>query len=76
MSDIPDIQTQQEVCVQKLSELSHEDALELARPFRDILKQFEGVDYVVEDGLYVMTEWFLLKRGRCCNSGCRNCPYS
>lgn len=35
----------------------------------------EGVDYYVENGLFVFTREFLLKRGYCCESGCRNCPY-
>ena len=35
----------------------------------------EDVDYYFEGGLMVLTERFLLNRGSCCNSGCRNCPY-
>ena len=35
----------------------------------------EGEDYTWEDGRMVFTAAFLLKRGFCCNSGCRNCPY-
>ena len=35
----------------------------------------EGLDYYVEDGLYVFTAHYLLKRGYCCQSGCRHCPY-
>jgi hypothetical protein len=31
--------------------------------------------YFNEDGLMVMTERFLLKRGYCCGNGCRHCPY-
>jgi hypothetical protein len=36
----------------------------------------EGIDYYVEDGKYVFTEVYHLKRGHCCNSGCRHCPYT
>ncbi|NOT48979.1 MAG: hypothetical protein HOP17_14665 [Acidobacteria bacterium] len=36
----------------------------------------EGVDYYFEDGLMVLTAEFLRKRGYCCGSGCRHCPYS
>jgi hypothetical protein len=36
----------------------------------------EGVDYTLEDGLMVFTPHYLLRRGYCCNSGCRNCPYT
>ena len=35
----------------------------------------EGVDYYLEDGLMVFTTAFLLKRGYCCERGCRHCPY-
>lgn len=36
----------------------------------------EGVDYTIENNKMVFTRDFLLKRGYCCNSRCRNCPYS
>jgi len=35
----------------------------------------EGVDYYVENGNLVFTKEYLLKRGYCCESGCRHCPY-
>ena len=35
----------------------------------------EGEDYYVEDGLMVLTARYLLRRGYCCEQGCRNCPY-
>ena len=35
----------------------------------------EGVDYILENGLFVLTREYLLKRGTCCGSGCRHCPY-
>jgi hypothetical protein len=35
----------------------------------------DGIDYYLEDGLFVFTAEFLLKRGYCCESGCRHCPY-
>lgn len=35
----------------------------------------EGVDYTVENGLYVFTAHYLRKRGYCCQNACRNCPY-
>src|SRR5437588_417705 len=35
----------------------------------------EGVDYYVENGRWVFTAAFHLKRGFCCGSGCRHCPY-
>lgn len=35
----------------------------------------EGLDYYMEDGFVVFTAHYLLKRGFCCRSGCRHCPY-
>lgn len=35
----------------------------------------ENVDYYLENGLYVFTEAYHLKRGYCCGSKCRHCPY-
>lgn len=31
--------------------------------------------YFDESGLMVFTEKYHLKRGHCCKSGCRHCPY-
>lgn len=31
--------------------------------------------YYSEEGYLVFTEKYLLKRGYCCKSGCRHCPY-
>lgn len=41
----------------------------------DKSKFVEGVDYYFENGLMVLTEIFLKKRGYCCGNGCRHCPY-
>ena len=35
----------------------------------------ENEDFYIENGYYVFTEVFLLKRGYCCKNGCRHCPY-
>lgn len=35
----------------------------------------EGEDYVMEGPYLVFTAAYLLKRGYCCESGCRNCPW-
>jgi len=32
-------------------------------------------DYYFENGLMVMTEQYHLKRGYCCGSKCRHCPF-
>ena len=36
----------------------------------------EGIDFYWDDkGLMVLTREYLLKKGHCCQSGCRHCPY-
>lgn len=35
----------------------------------------EGIDFYYEEGFMVLTKEFLLKRGKCCTGGCKNCPY-
>ena len=39
-------------------------------------KFVEGIDFYFENGLIVLTEHFLKKRGYCCKNDCRHCPYS
>ncbi len=39
-------------------------------------KDLEPDDYYMSDeGYIVFTAKYLLKRGYCCKSGCRHCPY-
>ncbi|MCU0420638.1 MAG: DUF5522 domain-containing protein [Cyclobacteriaceae bacterium] len=35
----------------------------------------ENEDYYIEHGLMVFTEAYHRKRGFCCKSECRHCPY-
>ena len=35
----------------------------------------QGVDYYIDGGKFVFTSTYHLKRGHCCNSKCRHCPY-
>jgi hypothetical protein len=35
----------------------------------------EGKDYYLENGAIVLTERYHKKRGTCCGSGCRHCPF-
>ncbi|WP_299255118.1 DUF5522 domain-containing protein [uncultured Cytophaga sp.] len=32
-------------------------------------------DYYIENGMCVFTKFYHLKRGYCCQNGCRHCPY-
>lgn len=36
----------------------------------------EGVDFYVENGRWVFTTSYHIRRGYCCGNGCRHCPYS
>ncbi|MEQ8359354.1 MAG: DUF5522 domain-containing protein [Cytophagales bacterium] len=38
-------------------------------------KSVEGIDFYMGKGNLVFTQWYHLKRGYCCESGCRHCPY-
>lgn len=38
-------------------------------------KDKEQADYYFDNGLLVFTEFYHKKRGYCCKSGCRHCPY-
>jgi len=35
----------------------------------------QGKDYYLEKGSIILTEEYLVRRGKCCSSGCRHCPY-
>lgn len=35
----------------------------------------QGIDYYIENGYKVFTKTYHLKRGTCCQSGCRHCPW-
>ncbi|HZS46775.1 MAG TPA: DUF5522 domain-containing protein [Blastocatellia bacterium] len=41
----------------------------------DTVSLIEGVDYYIEGGFMVFTEAYHLKRGYCCDSDCRHCPW-
>lgn len=60
---------------QKFDPLCREECLALAEPYRDQKPLIEHLDYYLENGNWVFTEWFHWKRGRCCGNACRHCPY-
>ena len=43
---------------------------------RDATQTLSPEDFYYEGPYLVFTEVYHLKRGYCCNSGCRHCPYS
>jgi hypothetical protein len=44
-------------------------------PFDPLLPLVEGRDYYFERSRFVLTAAYLLRRGTCCDNGCRHCPY-
>lgn len=53
-----------------------QESIKLAADYYNPDNLIENIDYSVENGKWVFSRWFLLKRGFCCDSGCRNCPYN
>ena len=49
--------------------------LALAEPYRHQTELVENIDFTIEDGRYVFSEWYHLKRDRCCGNDCRHCAY-
>ena len=43
--------------------------------FKQPIPLEEGDYYINEKGYRVFTEQYLLKRGYCCKSNCKHCPY-
>ncbi|MEK6283582.1 MAG: DUF5522 domain-containing protein [Acidobacteriota bacterium] len=41
----------------------------------EVVQLVENKDYYLDDGLMVLTSRYLLRRGSCCDQGCRHCPY-
>lgn len=44
--------------------------------FMNNKKNFEeNIDYYLENGLVILTEYYHQKRGFCCGNGCRHCAF-
>ena len=50
--------------------------VEMAAQFYRPNELIEYIDYTIEQGNYVFSRWYHLKRGSCCGNGCRHCPYN
>ena len=50
--------------------------LEITRLHKEAIESGHDIYTDPETGCAVLTAKFLLKRGYCCGSGCRHCPYS
>jgi hypothetical protein len=38
-------------------------------------KHKKTIDFYEENGIMIMTKEYHLRRGSCCQRGCRHCPY-
>ena len=67
----------QEKVAEYVQTITPENALDnIAKNFDTSSKAVEGIDYYInEDGNFVFTKWYHLKRGYCCGNGCKHCPY-
>ena len=41
----------------------------------EVVQLVENEDYYLDHGLMVLTARYHLRRGYCCEQGCRHCPY-
>jgi hypothetical protein len=41
----------------------------------ELVPLVENEDYYLDHGLMVLTAHYHLRRGYCCEQGCRHCPY-
>lgn len=48
---------------------------EIIRLHREAIDEHNDIYIDPDTGFAVLTAEFLLKRGYCCGSGCRHCPY-
>lgn len=53
--------------------MAHEQLLQVVK--EKLQRLVEGEDFYWEGGYRVFTRAYHLKRGFCCGSGCRHCPY-
>ncbi len=60
---------------QKDKKLSKPDPIQVTKSsVNDVASSTES-DYYLENGYVVFTESYHKKRGYCCGSGCRHCPF-
>lgn len=54
---------------------SHRDWIQELYVKEFIKPKLHPNDFYWDEGVMVMTEHYHLRRGTCCGSGCRHCPY-
>jgi hypothetical protein len=58
-------------CLARIAEEQKQTSRDTSAPPQLI----EGVDYYLEGNALVFTASYHLRRGYCCENGCRHCPY-
>lgn len=51
------------------------EQMDKSAPFEELPQALAPEDFYYEGPYLVFTEAYHRKRGYCCNSGCRHCPY-
>ena len=60
----------------KINDYVQNNPVKMAIPTQYKNKELiQDIDYYIENGNYVFTEWYHRKRGYCCGNACRHCPY-
>lgn len=62
-------------CPKCLARIVDEQKQASADSGNSLRQLIEGVDYYLEGTAVVFTALYHLRRGFCCNNGCRHCPY-
>ena len=63
-----------DICLKDYDNLDRETKL-LIKQLPKTKKLLADIDYTIENGLYVFSKWYHLKRGYCCGNGCKNCAF-
>jgi len=62
---------------EKITDFVQNNPVQIAIPSQYHSKELvQEIDYYIEEGKWVFTEWYHRKRGTCCGNGCRHCPYN
>ena len=61
---------------EKIGDFLQHNPVKMAIPSQYKNKELiQDIDYYLENGNYVFTQWYHRKRGFCCGNACRHCPY-
>jgi hypothetical protein len=78
LADLPEQRCLCRSCLEGIAtnpEITWDELVRRNRPAPAVCTPQEG-DFYMEGGNVVFTASYHLRRGACCNSGCRHCPFS